>query len=215
MGCPKFFQYHPDANVHDYMERFEIPSYKEAVKEIKSFDLGQEVESRILEEHDPGIPGMQKLLQDDYSSGKANRVEMRERKDFTSKISNEIEFIRSRANADIHQTNDYTGQISMLETLYKQLKTKYEEAEDGEHYKNVLEFIYKSLKEMVSRYKENSEDNDGDEEKKDQIEELKQLLEDMKKLIKLNETEDFSDSEMLELVVMCKMFEPAFEPAIY
>jgi len=38
LGCPRFFEFHPDATIEDYCERFGC-SYEQAVKEIKSFGL--------------------------------------------------------------------------------------------------------------------------------------------------------------------------------
>jgi len=189
MGCPNFFKYHPGANIHDYMEKFDIDSYDQAVKEIKSFNLGHENEEKIIK----SLPGSDVSFQDERS------------KDSAAVMTDEPGLYaekRSEKNRDREKSEQYNNDRGAQDLYVREIKKMFEEIYedpdiDDERLDEFVETVYGKLKEIYSSEDDKESGNYGKEDDLSREEEIEIIMEMMKDI----DSEEFKKMLQTELLV--------------
>jgi hypothetical protein len=187
IGCPKFFKYHPDANVFDYMKRFNIKSYDQAVKEIKSFGLGKETEAKILgytlgNETDFVSPSPQNIFRPDVSNAMVKHTthEGLRSGEYNHPIRNEsIIETRSYKPKETEKKfgnvlNNYLSLVRKIfyvsKRLYKFVNRHYKDSlEEGTELEKTIDLLYQYVRKRLVYYPSISKEEDEEEEEFEEI----------------------------------------------
>lgn len=192
MGCPNYFKFHPEATIQDYMERFKVESYDQAIKEIKSFDLDPQTESRIL----------------GYENN--NQFEMK-REEYGQELKENTRTERSRESDYMGESEESKRQIDghYVNRINKMLNKIYEDPDmDERERREMVDILYGQLK-AVTSYKDPEEspaEEDGDEEltTEEKLERIKEMMKEIQKtrnsMIKISDFMESSfESQLMDL----------------
>lgn len=190
MGCPNFFKYHPEATIHDYMEKFSVDSYDQAVEEIKSFNLGHEKEEKIIRP----------------LSGNDISFHENMKKDVASDINNESGLYAEKSsekNRAMRETEQYNKGRNAQELYVREIKKIfegiYEDPDiDDEKLDEFVETVYGKLKEIYSSEEEKETGGYGNEDEDMSRDEKMEMIAEMIDKIDSDEVNKFIRSEILD-----------------